>query len=68
MKKVVHWDISSCNIVMNLPCYEGLSTNPTVVDSELFHYEDPVNGIRMWVAESIVMEAKHRHIVCCHHL
>jgi len=60
VRTVTHWDFRPSNIVLNTSCEDTASPDLTVVDWELCHYGDPANDIRMWVAENLIMEAKHR--------
>ncbi|CAE7208205.1 hypothetical protein PTNB73_07587 [Pyrenophora teres f. teres] len=57
VRTVTHWDFRPSNIVLNVSKESDASPELTVVDWELCHYGDPVNDIRMWVAETIMMEA-----------
>ncbi|KAF1922668.1 uncharacterized protein M421DRAFT_426684 [Didymella exigua CBS 183.55] len=52
------WDFRPMNIVVRLPTAGEAPPNLTVVDWELCHYGDPSNDIRMWVAETMILEAK----------
>ena len=59
VRTVTHWDFRPSNIVLSVSREGGAPPGLTVVDWELCHYGDPANDIRMWVAENIIMEAKH---------
>ncbi|KZL80652.1 hypothetical protein CI238_08319 [Colletotrichum incanum] len=59
VQTVTPWDFRPSNIVLSVPREEEALPVMTVVDWELCHYGDPINDLRMWVAEVIIMEAQH---------
>jgi hypothetical protein len=55
------WDFRPMNTLLRLNDGQEAGGLPglTIVDWEFCHYGEPSNDLRLWVAEAMVMEAKH---------
>lgn len=58
LRTLTSWDFRPMNTIVRF--HDGKDTDPdlTIVDWELAHYGEPLNDLRMWVAEVIVMETQ----------
>ncbi|KAL0943837.1 uncharacterized protein CTRU02_201724 [Colletotrichum truncatum] len=59
VRTLTPWDFRPSNVVLTLPSEKGALPEMAVVDWELCYYGDPTNDIRTWVAEAMMMEARH---------